>query len=189
MPPRTESQIERDIAEAEEHRCGLQTQSISNPGGRAIPPLTWASCKELLTALLLPSLMSLPPTETPREDSETRRTSTPSSIITGLEENRSEEATPPITLKGFEPDTFTTSLTSAEDLDPFQHLLHTLKNSPRSAKQPQLEEMSEDKKPLESRPKVEAAAEEAVISATVPVQIVLAEKEVKAVLPRAFTGH
>ncbi|ESK83182.1 hypothetical protein Moror_3317 [Moniliophthora roreri MCA 2997] len=86
--------------------------------------------------------------------------------MTGLGENRSEEATPPITLKGSKPDTFTISSTSAEDPDPFQRLLHALKNSPRSAKQPQLEEMSEDKKPSESRPKVEVAAKEATINQT-----------------------
>ncbi|ESK87518.1 hypothetical protein Moror_2037 [Moniliophthora roreri MCA 2997] len=49
--------------------------------------------------------------------------------------------------------------------------------------------MSEDKKPLGSRPKVEPAAEEAVISATVLVQMVMAEKEIKAVLLRAFEGY
>ncbi|ESK80908.1 hypothetical protein Moror_1328 [Moniliophthora roreri MCA 2997] len=95
---------------------------------------------------------------------------------------------PPITLKGVEPDTFTTSSILAEDLDPFQHLLHALKNSPRSMKQPQLEEMSEDKKPSGSKPKIETAAKETMISAMVPIQVILAE-EVKAALPRAFTGH
>ncbi|ESK84048.1 hypothetical protein Moror_11487 [Moniliophthora roreri MCA 2997] len=49
--------------------------------------------------------------------------------------------------------------------------------------------MAEDKKPSESRPKDVPVAEEAVISTTVPVQVVAAEKEVKAALPRAFTGH
>uniref|UniRef100_A0A0W0F931 Uncharacterized protein n=1 Tax=Moniliophthora roreri TaxID=221103 RepID=A0A0W0F931_MONRR len=188
MPPWMESQIEKDIAEAEEHWHGLQTQSISNPGGQAIPPLTRASHKKLLTASPSPSLMSLPLTETPREDPKTRRTLISSSIITGSGKNRSEEAMPPITLKESELDTSTTSLILAEDLDPFQCLLHALKNSPRAAKQPQLEEMSEDKKLSGSRPKVEMA-EEATIGATVPIQVIPAEKEVKAVLPRAFTGH
>ncbi|KAI3621884.1 hypothetical protein WG66_015697 [Moniliophthora roreri] len=44
--------------------------------------------------------------------------------------------------------------------------------------------MSEDKKPLGSRPKVEPEAEEARISTTMPVQVIAAEKEVKAALPR-----
>ncbi|KAI3621159.1 hypothetical protein WG66_014558 [Moniliophthora roreri] len=56
-------------------------------------------------------------------------------------------------------------------------------------KQPQLEEMAEDKKPLGSRPKDVPVAEEAVIDTTGPMQVVVAEKEVKAALPRAFTGH
>uniref|UniRef100_A0A0W0G5G8 Retrotransposon gag domain-containing protein n=1 Tax=Moniliophthora roreri TaxID=221103 RepID=A0A0W0G5G8_MONRR len=86
-------------------------------------------------------------------------------------------------------DTSNTSLTSVEESDPFQRLLHALKNSPRSTKQPQIEEMSEDKRLSGSRPKVELMAEEAVIGTTVPVQVVAAEKEVKAALPRAFTGH
>ncbi|ESK85100.1 hypothetical protein Moror_3629 [Moniliophthora roreri MCA 2997] len=56
-------------------------------------------------------------------------------------------------------------------------------------KQPQLEEMAEDKKPSGSRPKDVPVAEEAVIGTTIPVQVVATEKEVKAALPRAFTGH
>ncbi|KAI3615751.1 hypothetical protein WG66_010507 [Moniliophthora roreri] len=49
--------------------------------------------------------------------------------------------------------------------------------------------MAEDKKPSGSRPrKEELVAEEAVIGSTMPVQVVLAVKEVKAALPRAFTG-
>ncbi|ESK86752.1 hypothetical protein Moror_15201 [Moniliophthora roreri MCA 2997] len=49
--------------------------------------------------------------------------------------------------------------------------------------------MAEDKKPSESRPKrEEPAVEEAVIGSAMPVQVVSAVKEVKAVLPRAFTG-
>uniref|UniRef100_A0A0W0FUI1 Retrotransposon gag domain-containing protein n=1 Tax=Moniliophthora roreri TaxID=221103 RepID=A0A0W0FUI1_MONRR len=49
--------------------------------------------------------------------------------------------------------------------------------------------MVEDKKPSESRPKDVPVTKEAVIGATVPVQVVAAEKEVKATLPRAFTRH
>uniref|UniRef100_A0A0W0FW05 CCHC-type domain-containing protein n=1 Tax=Moniliophthora roreri TaxID=221103 RepID=A0A0W0FW05_MONRR len=133
--------------------------------------------------------MSLPLIETPSKDPETRRTLIPSSIRTGSGKNRSKEATPPTTPKGLESDTFITSSTLVEDSDPFQHLLHALKNSPRLAKQPQLEEMLEEKKPSGSRPKVEPTAEEAVISAMVPIQVVPAEKKVKAALPRAFPGH
>ncbi|KAI3603339.1 hypothetical protein WG66_002266 [Moniliophthora roreri] len=49
--------------------------------------------------------------------------------------------------------------------------------------------MAEDKKPSRSRPKrEEPVAEEAVIGSAMPVQVVLAVKEVKAALPRAFTG-
>uniref|UniRef100_A0A0W0FWA2 Putative reverse transcriptase-rnase h-integrase n=1 Tax=Moniliophthora roreri TaxID=221103 RepID=A0A0W0FWA2_MONRR len=49
--------------------------------------------------------------------------------------------------------------------------------------------MAEDKKPSGSRPrKEEPAAEEAVIGSVMPVQVVSAVKEVKAALPRAFTG-
>ncbi|ESK82264.1 hypothetical protein Moror_15497 [Moniliophthora roreri MCA 2997] len=109
--------------------------------------------------------------------------------MTGLGEIRSKEETLPITLKRLELDTLNTSSTSAEELDPFQCTLHALKNSPRLTKQPQLEEMLEDKKPSESRPKGDLVAKEAVIGATVPIQVVVAEKEVKAALPRTFTGH
>ncbi|ESK83036.1 hypothetical protein Moror_11734 [Moniliophthora roreri MCA 2997] len=130
MPPWTESQVEKDIAEEEECQHGLQTQSISNPGGQAIPPLTQASHRELLTASLLPSPTSQPLTETLEEHLKTRKTSTPSSITTGLEEIRFEEEMLPTTPKKLKPDTLNTSLTSAEELDPFQHLLHALKNSP-----------------------------------------------------------
>ncbi|KAI3621473.1 hypothetical protein WG66_009445 [Moniliophthora roreri] len=49
--------------------------------------------------------------------------------------------------------------------------------------------MAEDKKPSGSRPrKEEPQAEEAVIGSAMPVQVVSAVKEVKAALPRAFTG-
>ncbi|ESK81281.1 hypothetical protein Moror_8462 [Moniliophthora roreri MCA 2997] len=91
---------------------------------------------------------------TPEEHPGTKRTLTPLSIMTGLGETRSEEETPPITLKKLKPDTLNTSSTSAEELDPFQHLLHALKDSPRSTKQPQLEEMAEDKKPSAADPRM-----------------------------------
>uniref|UniRef100_A0A0W0FI72 Retrotransposon gag domain-containing protein n=1 Tax=Moniliophthora roreri TaxID=221103 RepID=A0A0W0FI72_MONRR len=49
--------------------------------------------------------------------------------------------------------------------------------------------MAEDKKPSGSKPKKEEpAAEEAVIGSAMPVQLVSTVKEVKAALPRAFTG-
>ncbi|ESK81198.1 hypothetical protein Moror_2270 [Moniliophthora roreri MCA 2997] len=49
--------------------------------------------------------------------------------------------------------------------------------------------MAEDKKPSGSRPKrEEPEVEEAVIGSAMPVQVVSAVKEVKAALPRAFTG-
>ncbi|ESK89533.1 hypothetical protein Moror_16069 [Moniliophthora roreri MCA 2997] len=89
--------------------------------------------------------------------------------MTGLEEIRSKEEMLPTTLRKLKSDTLNTSSTSAEELDPFQCLLHALKNSSQSTKQPQLEEMAEDKKPSESRPKDVPVAEEAMIGATVPV--------------------
>ncbi|ESK83814.1 hypothetical protein Moror_13545 [Moniliophthora roreri MCA 2997] len=49
--------------------------------------------------------------------------------------------------------------------------------------------MADDKKLSGSGPKEELEAEETKIGSTVPVQIVAAEKEVKAALPRAFTGQ
>ncbi|KAI3604477.1 hypothetical protein WG66_008127 [Moniliophthora roreri] len=55
--------------------------------------------------------------------------------------------------------------------------------------QPQIEEMAKEKKPSGSRLKDSPQAEETVIGTTAPVQVVAAEKEVKAALPRAFTGH
>ncbi|KAI3621623.1 hypothetical protein WG66_002367 [Moniliophthora roreri] len=188
MPPWMESQIERDITEAEECRHGLLTQSISNPGGQVIPPLTRASHRELLTPSPLPSPMNLPLTETLGEHPKTRRTLTPLSISIGSEEIRFEEEASPSTPKKPEPDTLNTSSILAEESDPFQCLLQALKNSPRSTKRPQIEEMLEDKKPLGSRPKEESPAEETVISATVPVQMVTAKKEIKAALLRAFDG-
>uniref|UniRef100_A0A0W0GAU6 Uncharacterized protein n=1 Tax=Moniliophthora roreri TaxID=221103 RepID=A0A0W0GAU6_MONRR len=179
MPPWMESQIKKDIEEAEEHQHGLPTQSISNPGGRVIPPLTRASRRELLTPLPLPLPTNQPREETPREHPETKKTLTPLSISIGSEEIELEGDTLPSTPKKPEQDTLNTSLTSVEESDLFQRLLHALKNSPQSTRQPQIEEMSEDKKPSGSRPKVEPIAEEAVISATVPVQMVTAEKEIK----------
>uniref|UniRef100_A0A0W0F8A3 Uncharacterized protein n=1 Tax=Moniliophthora roreri TaxID=221103 RepID=A0A0W0F8A3_MONRR len=149
MPPKTEQQVEQNIAEAEEQQCGLQTQLISNPGGQAIPPLTRASCRELLT----PSQLPLP-------------------------EN------PPLhTLKKENLDISITSFPSVEEQDPFEKLLTALKNSSRSKKAPQIEEMSKDKKPLGSRLKVELEPEEARISTAMPVQVIAAKKEVKAALP------
>ncbi|ESK88920.1 hypothetical protein Moror_13231 [Moniliophthora roreri MCA 2997] len=133
--------------------------------------------------------MNPPLAEIPEERPETKKTSIPLSISIGSEEIRSKEETSPSTLKKLEFDTSNTSLTSAEESDPFQRLLQALKKSPRSTKQPQIEEMSEDKKPLGSRPKVEPPVEEAVISATMPVQMVTAKKEIKAILPRAFEGY
>ncbi|ESK85266.1 hypothetical protein Moror_11345 [Moniliophthora roreri MCA 2997] len=133
--------------------------------------------------------MNQPPAETLREHPKTRRILTPLSITIGSEEIRSEEEMLPTTPKKPKSDTLNTSLIPAEELDPFQCLLHTLKTSPRSTKQPQLEEMVEDKKPLGSRPKDVPVAKEAAIGATVPVQVVAVEKEVKAALLRAFTRH
>ncbi|ESK83359.1 hypothetical protein Moror_8764 [Moniliophthora roreri MCA 2997] len=48
--------------------------------------------------------------------------------------------------------------------------------------------MAEDKKPSGSKPKGDSPTEEAIISSTVPVQMVTAVKEVKAALPRVFDG-
>ncbi|ESK89046.1 hypothetical protein Moror_1256 [Moniliophthora roreri MCA 2997] len=133
--------------------------------------------------------MNLPLTETPEEHPETRRTLTLSFITTGSEEIRFEEETLSTTLKQQESDILNTSLTLAEESDPFKHLLHILKSSPQSTKQPQIEEMAKEKKPSGSRPKDSPQAKETVIETTVPVQVVAAEKEVKAALPRAFMGH
>ncbi|KAI3600010.1 hypothetical protein WG66_011145 [Moniliophthora roreri] len=183
-----EQQLERDIAEAEARWHGLLTQSISNPSGQVIPPLTRASCRELLTPLHSPSLTSQPLTETPEEDPGTRRTSTPSSIPTGSRLTEPEERFSPSTPKPLESDTLNTSTSSPEELDPFQRLLQGLKNSPRSPKT-QPEAMAEDKKLSGSRPKKEEpVVEEAVIGSAMPVQVVSAVKKVKAALPRAFTG-
>uniref|UniRef100_A0A0W0FWU7 CCHC-type domain-containing protein n=1 Tax=Moniliophthora roreri TaxID=221103 RepID=A0A0W0FWU7_MONRR len=187
-PPRTEKQLEQDIAEAEARRRGQPTQSISNPGGRAIPPLTQASCRELLTPLQLPSLTSQPLTETPVEDPGTKRISTLSFTLTGSRPIEHEEEFSPNIPKPSDLDILNTSTESPEELDPFQRLLKGLKNSPRSPKiQPKA--MAEDRKPSGSRPKKEEPIiEEAVIGSAMPVQVVSAVKEVKAALPRAFTG-
>ncbi|KAI3621119.1 hypothetical protein WG66_007462 [Moniliophthora roreri] len=185
---RNERQLEQDIAEAEVLRCGQPTQSILNPGGQVIPPLTRASRRELLTPLHLPSLTSQPLTETPVDDPGTRRISTPSFTPIGLKPIEHEEEFSLNTPKPSDSDTLNISTNSPEELDPFQRLLQGLKNSPRSPKT-QIEAMSEDKKPSGSRPKrEEPVAEEAVIGSAMPVQVVLAVKEVKAALPRAFTG-
>ncbi|ESK83089.1 hypothetical protein Moror_6072 [Moniliophthora roreri MCA 2997] len=132
--------------------------------------------------------MSQPLTETPEEDPGIRRTLTPSSISTGSRPIEFEEKSSPSTPKPPESDTLNTSANSPEELDPFQRLLQGLKNSPRSPRI-QLETMAEDKKPSGSRPKKEEPeVEEAVIGSTMLVQVVSAVKEVKAALPRAFTG-
>ncbi|KAI3614274.1 hypothetical protein WG66_000056 [Moniliophthora roreri] len=155
-PPRTEQQLEQDIAEAEAHRRGQLTQSISNP-------------------------------ETPADDPGTRRISTPSFTPIGLRTIKHEESSPN-TPKPSDLDISSTSTDSPEELDPFQQLLQGLKNSPQSLKV-QTEIMVEDKKPSGSRPKrEEPVVEEAVIGSAMPVQVVSAVKEVKAALPRAFTG-
>ncbi|ESK84050.1 reverse transcriptase-rnase h-integrase [Moniliophthora roreri MCA 2997] len=187
-PPQMEQQIEQDIAKAEERQRGLLTQSISNPGGRAIPPLTRASRKELLTPLHSPSLTSQPLTETPADDPEIRRTLTPSSTPVGLKLSEYEEQFSLTTPKPSDSATSNTSTNSPEELDPFQRLLQGLKNSLRSP-EVQPEVMAEDKKPSGSRPKrEEPAVEEAVIGSAMPVQVVSAVKEVKATRLRAFTG-
>ncbi|KAI3604050.1 hypothetical protein WG66_000851 [Moniliophthora roreri] len=187
-PPQTEQQLERDIAEAEAHWHGLLTQSILNPGGRAVLPLMRASHRELLTPLHSPFPTSQPLTEIPKEDPGIRRTLTPSSILTGSRLIEFEEKSLPSTLRLPELDTLNTSANLPEELDPFQRLLQGLKNSPQSPKT-QLETMAEDKKLSGSRPKKEELkVEEAVIGSAMPVQVVSAVKEVKAALPRAFTG-
>uniref|UniRef100_A0A0W0F5U5 CCHC-type domain-containing protein n=1 Tax=Moniliophthora roreri TaxID=221103 RepID=A0A0W0F5U5_MONRR len=185
---RSEQQLEKDIAEAEARRRGQLTQSISNPGGRAIPPLTRASRRDLLTPLQSPSLTSQPLTETQGEVPETKKTLTPSFTPIGSRTTEQEEEPSPNTPKPSDSDTLNISTDSQEELDPFQRLLQGLKNSPRSPKV-QTETMAEDKKPSGSRPRrEEPAAEEAVIGSAMPVQVVSAVKEVKAALPRAFTG-
>uniref|UniRef100_A0A0W0F9Q3 CCHC-type domain-containing protein n=1 Tax=Moniliophthora roreri TaxID=221103 RepID=A0A0W0F9Q3_MONRR len=188
MSQRSERQLEQDIAKAEARRHGQLTQSISNPGGRAIPPLTRASRRDLLTPLHSPSLTSQQLTETPAEDPETRRTSTPSFTPIGSRMIKPEEEPSPSTPKPSDSDTLNISTDSPEELDPFQRLLQGLKNSPRSPKV-QTETMAEDKKPSGSGPKrEEPTAEEAIIGSAMPVQVVSAVKEVKAALPRAFMG-
>ncbi|KAI3613978.1 reverse transcriptase-rnase h-integrase [Moniliophthora roreri] len=183
-----EQQIEQDIAEAEARRRGLLTQSISNPGGRAILPLTRASHRELLTPLQSPSPTNQPLIETPEENPGIRRTLTPSFTPTGSRLIKFKEKSSPSTPRPPELDTLNTSANSPEELDPFQRLLQGLKNSSRSSTI-QLEVMAEDKKLSGSRPKREGPeVEEAVIGSAMPVQVVSAVKEVKAALPRAFTG-
>ncbi|ESK82790.1 hypothetical protein Moror_5618 [Moniliophthora roreri MCA 2997] len=132
--------------------------------------------------------MSQPLTETPADDEETKRISTLSSTQIGLRPIEHEEESSPNTPKLPNSDTSNISTNSPEELDPFQRLLQGLKNSPRSLKVPP-QAMAEDKKPSRSRPKREKpAVEEAVIGSAMPVQVVSAVKEVKAALPRAFTG-
>ncbi|KAI3614386.1 hypothetical protein WG66_000308 [Moniliophthora roreri] len=132
--------------------------------------------------------MSQQLTETPADDPETRRTSTLSFTPIGSRTSEPEEEPSPNTLKPSDSNTLNISTDSPEELDPFQRLLQGLKNSPRSPKV-QTETMAEDKKLSGSRPrKEEPVAEEAVIGSAMLVQVVSAVKEVKAALPRAFTG-
>ncbi|KAI3616396.1 hypothetical protein WG66_012581 [Moniliophthora roreri] len=132
--------------------------------------------------------MSQPLTETPAEDPGTRRISTPSFTPTGSKTIEHEEEFSLNTPKPSDLDTLNISTESQEELDLFQRLLRGLKNSPRSPKI-QTEVMAEDKKPSGSRPKrEEPEVEQAVIGSAMPVQVVSAVKEVKAALPRAFTG-
>ncbi|KAI3622641.1 hypothetical protein WG66_015013 [Moniliophthora roreri] len=163
MPPQTEQQLEQDISKAEARR-------------------------ELLTPLHSPSPTSQPLIETPEENPEIKRTLTLSSILTGSRLIEFEERSSSNTPKPLESDTLNTSVSSPEELDPFQRLLQGLKNSLRSPKI-QLETMVEDKKLSGSRPKKEELkVEEAVIGSVMLVQVVSAVKEVKAALLRAFTG-
>uniref|UniRef100_A0A0W0FDD6 Retrotransposon gag domain-containing protein n=2 Tax=Moniliophthora roreri TaxID=221103 RepID=A0A0W0FDD6_MONRR len=171
VPSKTEQQLEQDIVEAEEQQHGLQTQSILNPGGRSPLP------------------ESHPPTETAEELTGTKKTLTPLFTTVGSEERDSTDSTSQHTSKKEGLDTSITSSLLVEEQDPFKRLLTALKNSPRSKKQLQIEEMAEDKKPSGSRPKAEPEVEEMKISTAVPIQVVAAEKEVKAALPQAFTGQ
>uniref|UniRef100_A0A0W0F029 Putative reverse transcriptase-rnase h-integrase n=1 Tax=Moniliophthora roreri TaxID=221103 RepID=A0A0W0F029_MONRR len=156
MPPQTEQQLEQDISKAEARR---------------------ASHRELLTPLHSPSPTSQPLIETPEENPEIKRTLTLSSILTGSRLIEFEERSSSNTPKPLESDTLNTSVSSPEELDPFQRLLQGLKNSLRSPKI-QLETMVEDKKLSGSRPKKEELkVEEAVIGSVMLVQVVSAVKE------------
>ncbi|KAI3619448.1 hypothetical protein WG66_012643 [Moniliophthora roreri] len=121
------------------------------------------------------------------EDLETKKTSTPSFTPVGSEKNESKEDSLLSTLKKAKLNILPSSSTLAEELDPFQKLLHMLKNSPQSTTQLRLEEMAEDKKPSGSRLCSNPTTGETTISTTVLVQLVTAEKEVKAALLRLFT--
>ncbi|ESK84321.1 hypothetical protein Moror_10224 [Moniliophthora roreri MCA 2997] len=88
----------------------------------------------------------------------------------GSEEKDSADSTSQHTSKKEGLDTSITSSPLVEEQDPFERLLTALKNSSRLKKQPQIEEMAEDKKPSESRLKVEPEAEETKISTAVPIQ-------------------
>uniref|UniRef100_A0A0W0GBP1 Retrotransposon gag domain-containing protein n=1 Tax=Moniliophthora roreri TaxID=221103 RepID=A0A0W0GBP1_MONRR len=136
-----------------------------------------------------PLLEKQPPTETSREQSGTRRILTLLFTTPGSEENESEGNTSLPTSKKKDLNTSTTSLLSVEEQDLFKKLLEALKNSPRLKKQPPIEEIAKEKKPSGSRPKSEPEPKGTMIGATVPVQVVVAEKEVKAALPRTFTGQ
>uniref|UniRef100_A0A0W0EYI0 Uncharacterized protein n=1 Tax=Moniliophthora roreri TaxID=221103 RepID=A0A0W0EYI0_MONRR len=120
MPPKAERQLEQDIAEVEEQRCGLQTPLISNPGGQMIPPLTRASCRELLMPSQQPSQERHPPTETVEELKETKRTLIPSFTTSRSEEKESADSTSQHTLKKEELDISITSFPSVEEQDPFE---------------------------------------------------------------------
>ncbi|ESK80639.1 hypothetical protein Moror_15525 [Moniliophthora roreri MCA 2997] len=127
--PKTEWQLEQDIAEAEEQWRGLQTQSISNSSGQVIPPLTRASHRELLTPSQLPLLENRPLTGTVKEPTETRRTLTLLFITVGSGEKDFGDDISQHTLKKGDLDTSITSPPSAEEQDPFKKLLTALKNS------------------------------------------------------------
>ncbi|ESK81073.1 hypothetical protein Moror_13386, partial [Moniliophthora roreri MCA 2997] len=128
-----------------------------------------------------------PLTETSKEDLKTKRISTPSFTPIGLGENEDGKDSLPSTPKKTKSNILPSSSTLSEELDPFQKLLHALKNSPQLTTQLRLEEMAEDKKPSGSKPRPNLVAKETTISAMVPVQLVTVEKEVKVALLRPFT--
>ncbi|ESK85436.1 hypothetical protein Moror_5875 [Moniliophthora roreri MCA 2997] len=119
-PPKTEQKLKQDIAEAEEQRCGLQTQSISNPGGQAIPPLTRASHRELLTPLQSPLPEKPLPVKTVTDQGETRRTLNLLFTTGGSEERDSVGSTSQHTSKKEGLDILITSFPSVEEQDPFK---------------------------------------------------------------------
>uniref|UniRef100_A0A0W0G622 Uncharacterized protein n=1 Tax=Moniliophthora roreri TaxID=221103 RepID=A0A0W0G622_MONRR len=149
--------------------------------------LAQAFRRELLTPSQSPLPESHSPTETATEPGKTKKTLTPLFTTGGSEERDSADSTSQCILKKEDLDISITFFPSVEEQDPFERLLTVLKNSPRLKKSPQIEEMSEDKKPSGSRLKAEPEAEETKISTAVPVQVIAAEKEVKVALPRVFT--